>query len=699
MATESKTERKKRKPLADITNDCNLIPISALRELVAASSNPNLRPKPPTSILKSVSTSTTSQKKFSQLSNKSDASVGSLKRNSAHNSRTVQFQNPPRAAPSSINLGGRRNKGAAYNKKQITEKDSEGEVDVLVISPTPVEKRKDKGKAIDVQFNSSVHRSEVDVRTSSRTPVEKRKDKENAIDGPLSLSPCESEADVLISSSIPVEKRKDRGKGVDVPSSLSHHESKVDALLSVDRAAKRKAISQPFGSFAPESETDIQIVGPTPWEKMKDKGKAIDVSFSLSPYESEAAVQTSSPSLFKKRKGTEDIATPYSSPIWESEADLLVSSPSPVERRKDKGKAIYVESSPTPTERRRDKGKAIDVTFSSSPYGSEADVQTPSLAPVEKREDKGKAIYVPLIPTPTEKRKDKGKAIIDVTFSSSPYDSEADVQTSSLTPPEMRKDKDVTAPFSSSTCESEADVLVSIPSPVEKRKDKMEDSCNRSLRTSRRLYRKAEKGKAVLNSSISSMGALEVTEKATTNHSSCSNEGENGKYEGNARPSVSFNTNMQERGKESILLSGEKAKENRNNLDIFSSLLKETRHKGEVIHQPSDTVGIAKRNESSGSLTVGRRLLRRRSGKGKNDVVASSCPPITRTKNLRNDIDEVKSSNSYTDPRPKSRKRRLRKTEPISELPQDFIEQQKAYFKEVDEFELPEEEVSNDELD
>lgn len=34
-----------------------------------------------------------------------------------------------------------------------------------------------------------------------------------------------------------------------------------------------------------------------------------------------------------------------------------------------------------------------------------------------------------------------------------------------------------------------------------------------------------------------------------------------------------------------------------------------------------------------------------------------------------------------------------------SELPLDFVEQQRAYFKEVDEFELPEEEVSDDELD
>lgn len=36
---------------------------------------------------------------------------------------------------------------------------------------------------------------------------------------------------------------------------------------------------------------------------------------------------------------------------------------------------------------------------------------------------------------------------------------------------------------------------------------------------------------------------------------------------------------------------------------------------------------------------------------------------------------------------------------PEYNLPRDFIEQQRAYFKEVDEFELSEEEISDNEVD
>ncbi|KAL8218064.1 hypothetical protein R6Q57_021437 [Mikania cordata] len=76
----------------------------------------------------------------------------------------------------------------------------------------------------------------------------------------------------------------------------------------------------------------------------------------------------------------------------------------------------------------------------------------------------------------------------------------------------------------------------------------------------------------------------------------------------------------------------------------------------------------------------------------------SSCPPILRTISNRNFADEteiVLQSKLQTEPPPNKKKKRCLGKE-VNEkytLPQDFVEQQRAYFKEIDDFELQVEEV------
>lgn len=76
----------------------------------------------------------------------------------------------------------------------------------------------------------------------------------------------------------------------------------------------------------------------------------------------------------------------------------------------------------------------------------------------------------------------------------------------------------------------------------------------------------------------------------------------------------------------------------------------------------------------------------------------SSCPPLLKTTGNRNEADEAEDifqSNPQTDPPLNKKKKRCASTKGVKEyaLPQDFVEQQRAYFKEIDEFELQVEEV------
>ncbi|XP_073016092.1 uncharacterized protein [Primulina eburnea] len=107
---------------------------------------------------------------------------------------------------------------------------------------------------------------------------------------------------------------------------------------------------------------------------------------------------------------------------------------------------------------------------------------------------------------------------------------------------------------------------------------------------------------------------------------------------------------------------------------------------------------------SSAAVAVNYEPARRKTVKRKKDSGVSSCPLMRRTQKILNDAGEargMKSSKSLTVPRPKYNKQQCPqvKSDDESCLPLDFIEQQRAYFKDVDEFELAEEEISQDELD
>lgn len=79
----------------------------------------------------------------------------------------------------------------------------------------------------------------------------------------------------------------------------------------------------------------------------------------------------------------------------------------------------------------------------------------------------------------------------------------------------------------------------------------------------------------------------------------------------------------------------------------------------------------------------------------------SSCPPLTRSiRDKRNEVDHVKQSKAWSEPHPKKKKTRYSAQQAVSDysLTQE-LEKQKAYFQEIDAFELPVEEVSGVDLD
>ncbi|KAI3517490.1 hypothetical protein L1887_16705 [Cichorium endivia] len=120
---------------------------------------------------------------------------------------------------------------------------------------------------------------------------------------------------------------------------------------------------------------------------------------------------------------------------------------------------------------------------------------------------------------------------------------------------------------------------------------------------------------------------------------------------------------------------------------------------------------IAMENEKTKSETVMRSsrvdLPQKDEGKGvftpvyhrtlKKDKV-SSCPPLLKTAINRNQDDGAKDtfqSKLQTEPPPNKKTKRCSSKESVEEyvLPQDFVDQQRAYFKEIDDFELEVEEV------
>ncbi|OVA12665.1 hypothetical protein BVC80_9017g18 [Macleaya cordata] len=111
--------------------------------------------------------------------------------------------------------------------------------------------------------------------------------------------------------------------------------------------------------------------------------------------------------------------------------------------------------------------------------------------------------------------------------------------------------------------------------------------------------------------------------------------------------------------------------------------------------------------ENAGVATVysRRRPVEKTRDKGKEvaETVPFSCPPARRIGSIGDKLviehRDVALSKSCTAVRPKSKKKRRFSLPEEPALPKDFIEKQKAYFAEIDAFELPEEVVSESELE
>ncbi|KAK9159242.1 hypothetical protein Scep_005816 [Stephania cephalantha] len=93
------------------------------------------------------------------------------------------------------------------------------------------------------------------------------------------------------------------------------------------------------------------------------------------------------------------------------------------------------------------------------------------------------------------------------------------------------------------------------------------------------------------------------------------------------------------------------------------------------------------------------------------EIVPFSCPPAGRIRNIgdvliteQGDTTKLKKGRNdafhfNTNPHAKNKKKCLFSTPEQHTLPQDFIDKQRAYFAEVDAFELLEEEASENEME
>ncbi|CAL9150761.1 uncharacterized protein LOC135617744 [Musa acuminata AAA Group] len=111
-------------------------------------------------------------------------------------------------------------------------------------------------------------------------------------------------------------------------------------------------------------------------------------------------------------------------------------------------------------------------------------------------------------------------------------------------------------------------------------------------------------------------------------------------------------------------------------------------------------------DKSVHSVVYTRSILRSTKSKGKEPCTTSSCPPAEKIRTVDSGKlmgDAIASGRKAFSVPFEKRKKRQRYVVPEainkSLLPQDFIEKQRAYFAEVDAFDLPEEAVSESELE
>ncbi|XP_057804683.1 uncharacterized protein LOC131020058 [Salvia miltiorrhiza] len=368
----------------------------------------------------------------------------------------------------------------------------------------------------------------------------------------------------------------------------------------------------------------------------------------------------------------------------EREAHVIASSIS-IEKRKDKGKAISVPFRSSASEKMKENQSRIcnmaltdgGMGIQNAAYDQRRTIEKSRKerksdvigcdTSVKERDDKGKAIAVPYNSLPTGKLKEP----LNIICNSSTL-VERSCQKGNLS-------------FSNSSAEN----------VKESDKDKLVSYSHSSGKT--------EKRKASLNSPDCALGKKSETGKDIADTSCFSLEKINDKNKGilkRTRSSiVQINETKEEYLSPSTSLVGG-AKDRPKFVNITNILPDKRKGKGKVILEPSN---IREPSEAVSVISRPSRKMKTSEKEKKNNVVGvSSCPPITRTKKLQNDLDEagdVKYLNSWTDPQENVRKKRCSRTEKTSELPEEFIREQKAYYDDIDNFELPVEEVSQDELD
>ncbi|CAI9772181.1 unnamed protein product [Fraxinus pennsylvanica] len=372
---------------------------------------------------------------------------------------------------------------------------------------------------------------------------------------------------------------------------------------------------------------------------------------------------------------------------------------------------------------------------------------TLSFTPLLKMKDKGKAITVPSYCPPPEKTEDYGNPIRG---SCSSLEKEMEKVKGNLSPNgytdkvEVRKEIPSHSSCSLENGEKGKTILNTSGCSIEKTKELRmgilnPSNCSYDRRKERgvvtcrhnsSLYKTKEIGKTILNPSSSSVEKTKDKGKAVLNASGCSIEKTKGLI---LNP---FSSSYEERKERGVVIhspsgsSLEKTKEIRKTilypsiwaektndkgktvlnpfgcsiekteekgksiLNPFGSSLEATKKRGKAILIPSSVEKI-KDKGASATEPVNYTSWRRKSGKRTIDIAASSCPPLLKTKNGFNESQEVKPSKSWTDLHDKLKKKRCMQQKGANEfcLPPDFIEKQRAYFEEVDKFELPVEEV------
>ncbi|KAL3524037.1 hypothetical protein ACH5RR_016871 [Cinchona calisaya] len=135
-----------------------------------------------------------------------------------------------------------------------------------------------------------------------------------------------------------------------------------------------------------------------------------------------------------------------------------------------------------------------------------------------------------------------------------------------------------------------------------------------------------------------------------------------------------------------------------------SSNVENVRDKGRAVAVPinSNCEEMEDKGKSTAVL-INSRLSKKQKEKRPADAMVLSCPPLLGSRNTRNELNqagEVFPSKSWTDPNRKVKKRKRTEQQSAYEYSvSPEFKQLKAYFDEVDAFELPVEEVSYDDSD